>query len=240
MREQQIRRGYDAQIAMAALNEALGLPLDTPHDLTTALAPLPEAESPMAQYEQSARASRPEARQVRLSESLARTQSEMARASLLPQVSFRAAFEADRQRFINRGGANWFTGVTLRWNVFNGYADKYRIQEANQAVARAKAQGRQIDSAVSLQVRSAYLDLKSAQERIQVTEATVAQARESLRIIKNRYENGLNNVTDLLRGESALLEANLRWLTAMHDQRLAAAALELAAGTLSADSNVLN
>ena len=57
MREQQIRRGYDAQIAMAALNESLGLPLDTQHDLTTALTPLPEAEGPMAQYEQNARAS---------------------------------------------------------------------------------------------------------------------------------------------------------------------------------------
>ncbi len=49
MREQEIRRGYDAQIALAALNEALGLPLDTPHELTTALTPLPAAEGPMAQ-----------------------------------------------------------------------------------------------------------------------------------------------------------------------------------------------
>ncbi len=164
----------------------------------------------------------------------------MARASLLPQVSFRVAFEADRQRFVNRGGANWFAGVSLRWNLFNGFADKTRIEEANQAVARAKAQERQIDSAVSLQVRRAYLDLKAAQERIQVAEAAVAEAEESLRIVKNRYENGLNNVTDLLRSETALLEANLRRLTAVHDQRLAAAALELAAGTLSADSSVLN
>jgi outer membrane protein len=237
MREQEIRRGYDAQIARAALNEALGLPLDVPHELTT---PLTALVTPAGQDEESARQSRPETRQVRLAATLAQTQSAAARAALLPQVSFRVAFEADRQRFINRGGANWFAGASLRWNLFNGFADKARIEEASQAVTRAKAQQRQIDSAVSLQVRRAYLDLKAAQERIQVAEAAVAEAQEGLRIVKNRYENGLTNVTELLRSETALLETSLRRLTAVHDQRLAGAALEMAAGTLSAESSVLN
>jgi outer membrane protein len=240
VREQEIRRTYDADIARAALNEALGLPLDTPHDVSTPLAPLTADETPVAQQEESARQSRPETRQVRLSSMLARTQVEAARSAILPQVSFRMAFEADRQRFINRGGANWSAGASLRWNLFNGFADRARIEEANQAIVRAKAQERQINAAVSLQVRRASLDLKAARERIQVAEASVAEAEENLRIVKNRYENGLNNVTELLRSETALLEVSLRRLAAVHDQRLAATALELAAGTLSADSDVLN
>ncbi len=240
MREQEIRRTYDEEIARAALNDTLGLPLDTRHEVSTPLTPLAVMETPVTQQEESARVSRPEARQVRLSASLAQTQSQTARSALLPQVSFRVAFEADRQRFVNRGGANWFAGAFVRWNLFNGFADKARIEEANEAIIRAKAQERQVASAVSLQVRRAYLDLKAAQERIQVAEAAVAEAEENLRIVKNRYENGLNNVTELLRSETALLETSLRRLVAVHDQRLAAAALELAAGTLSADSTVLN
>jgi outer membrane protein TolC len=230
--EQEIRRDYDAQIARAALNEALGLPLDTPHELTTPLTAVTTQAGALQ--------NRPEARQVRLAASLAQTQSEAARSALLPQVSFRVALEADRQRFVNRGGANWLAGVTLRWNLFNGFADKARIEEAGQAVIRAQAQERQVDAAVSLEVRRAALDLKAAQERIQVAEAAVAEAQEGLRIVKNRYEGGLTNVTELLRSETALLETNLRRLTAVHDQRLAGAALELAAGTLSAESSVLN
>lgn len=240
MREQEIRRAYDEEIARAALNDALGLPLETRHEVTTPLTPLAAMETPIARQEESARESRPEARQVRLSASLAQTQSQTARSALLPQVSFRVAFEADRQRFVNRGGANWFAGAFVRWNLFNGFADKARIAEANEAIIRAKAQERQVASAVSLQVRRAYLDLKAAEERIQVAEAAVAEAEENLRIVKNRYENGLNNVTELLRSETALLETSLRRLVAVHDQRLAAAALELAAGILSADSSVLN
>ncbi len=240
VREQEIRRGYDVEVALAALNEALGLPLDTPHDLTTALAPVAASQIPLAKQEESARESRPEARQVRFGVSLAQNQSETARSSLWPQVSFRVAFEADRQRFINRGGANWLAGASLRWNLFNGFADKARIAEANQQIQRARAEQRRVDAALGLEVRRAYLDLKATEERIQVAESAVSAAEENLRIVKNRYENGLTDVTELLRSETALAETRLRRLVAVHDQRLAAAGLELAAGTLSPESSVLD
>jgi outer membrane protein TolC len=73
-----------------------------------------------------------------------------------------------------------------------------------------------------------------------VAKAAVAEAEESLRITQNRYESGMSNVTDLLRNETALLESRTRYLAAVHDQRIAATMLELAAGRLSADSEVLN
>jgi outer membrane protein TolC len=218
----------------------MGLPLDTPHDLTTPLSAVTLPDIDASQQEQQARASRPEVQQVRLSAGLAELAQQSARAALFPQLSFRLMFEADRQRFVNRGGANWLAAASLRWNLFNGFADQARIQEAGQAAARARAEQRRIESAVSLQVRQAYNDWKAAQERIQTAEAAVAQAEENLRIIRNRYESGLSTVTELLRSQTALLEARLRRLLAVHDQRLAAAALELASGTLSPDSVVLN
>lgn len=47
--------------------------------------------------ENAASAARPEARQTHLATSLAQTQADGARSAMLPQVSFRGAFEADRQ-----------------------------------------------------------------------------------------------------------------------------------------------
>ena len=63
---------------------------------------------------------------------------------------------------------------------------------------------------------------------------------ESLRITKNRFEAGLANVTDLLRTETALLDARNRRLAAVYDQRMAAVNLEAAAGTLTESSQVLD
>jgi outer membrane protein len=240
MNEQRIKRAADLDVARAALNDVLGLPLDTPHTLTTALVPLDLPALELEALEREAGAERPEARESRLAANLAKVQADSARGSLLPQVSFRGAFEADRQRFITRGGANWLAAISLRWNLFNGFADKARIAETSHFLERAQADQERTDSAVRLQVRRAYADLTAAQQRIEVAKAAVAESEESLRITQNRYEAGMSNVTDLLRNETAVLDSRTRYLASVHDQRVAAAMLELSAGRLSADSEVLN
>ena len=238
--EQRIGRGADLDVARAALNDALGLPLDTPHSLTTALSPADLPELTIGGLEREAGDSRPEARQSRLASGLAEVQAKAAHDSWLPQVGFRAALESDAQRFVTRGGANWLAAVSLRWNLFNGLADKARIAETSHYLERARADEQRTGSAVRLQVRQAYAGLQAARQRIEVARAAVAEAEESLRITQNRYEAGMANVTDLLRNETALLDSRTRYLAAVHDQRVAATMIEYAAGRLSADSEVLN
>ena len=240
VREQQIQRTADLDVARAAFNDALGLPLDRPHTLTTELEPLDLPERAVTEFENNALRDRPEAREVKLSTSLAENQAATAHSNLLPQVSAHAALEADRQNFYDKGGANWLVSIGLRWNLFNGFSDKARIEEAKSALRQSEADQERMSSAIRLQVRRAYADLRAANQRIEVAKASVAEAEESLRITQNRYETGLNSVTDLLRTETAVLEARTRHLAAIHDQRIAAAMLELAAGTLTADSEVLN
>jgi outer membrane protein len=143
--EQRIDRAADVDIAKAALNDALGLPLDTPHTLTTPLEALVLPDMALEGLEGSASTGRPEARQTHLATSLAQTQADGARSAMLPQVGFRGAFEADRQRFVDRGGANWLASVSLRWNLFNGSADKARIAETGHLVKRAEFDERLTD-----------------------------------------------------------------------------------------------
>jgi len=238
--EQRINRAADLDIARAALNDALGLPLDTPHTLTTPLSPLDVPELAIETLEKEAGTARPEIRQMRAGSELAQTQSDAARHAMLPQVNFHAGIEADAQRVVARGGINWLASVNMKWNVFNGFSDRSQIAESVHRVERAKAEEERAGSSVRLQVRRAYAALRAAQQRIEVAKASVAEAEESLRITQNRYEAGLANVTDLLRNETAVLDSRTRYLAAVHDQRVAATLLEFSAGRLSVDSEVLN
>lgn len=238
--EQQIRRSADLDVARAALNDILGRPFETTYTLTTALVPADVGDSSLEQYERQAGEQRPEAHVAKLATSLAETQAAAARSSLLPQVGLHAAIEEDRQQFAGRAGGNWLASVSVRWNLFNGFGDKARIEEAKYLLRRSQAEGDRAGSAIRLEVRRAWADLHAANQRIEVARAAVEEAQESLRITQNRYTAGLNNVTDLLRNETAVLEAKTRYLAAINDQRVAAAMLERAAGTLSPDSEVLN
>jgi outer membrane protein len=237
--EQHIQKAADLDVAKSALNDALGLPLDARHTLTTALNPMDLPDLELTSLERASSA-RPEARETHLATAMAKTQSDSARGALLPQVGFHAAFEADRQQFINKGGANWLASISLRWNLFNGGGDKARIEETSHWLDRAHADEQRVDSAVRLEVRRAWADLRAAGQRIEVAKAALAEADESLRIIQNRYEAGMSNVTDLLRNETAVLESRTRYLSAVHDQRITATMLELAAGRLAPESEVLN
>ena len=240
VREEQIRRSADLEVARAAMNDAIGLPLDSVHSLTTSLAPLPVTRTELSGYEKNAVNVRPEARQTRLAAEIAGVQAADARSNYLPQVSLHGAFEADRQRFAYRGSGNWLVSIGLRWNLFNGGADKAKIAESEATTRRRDAEQVRAESGIRLQVHQAWANLKAAQQRIESAQASVAEAQESLRISQNRFAAGLNTVTDLLRTETALLETQTRHLAAIHDQRIAAAMLEFAAGTLNPDSEVLN
>jgi outer membrane protein TolC len=239
VREQEIRRGYDVRVALASLNEAMGLPLDTNHILSGELTPGKLAGGAAGAYEQSAAQNRPELRHSELAVQTAEHQTAAAKAALLPQFGVRGAFEANRQDFVNKGGANWLVAASMRWNLFDGFANRARVSEAKASADAARAQQRQASQGVKLEVFRAWADARAAEERLAVAAAAVSHAEESLRITKDRYQAGLANVTDLLRNETALLDVRTRRLAAIHDQRIAIAHLELAAGTLSADSEIL-
>jgi outer membrane protein TolC len=241
MEEQQIRTSNDLGVARAALNDALGVSLDRRFELTTPLESSADApEDTFEEYRRLAAENRPEMRQAELAQRLARTQQQIAGATYWPQVAFQGDIEVDKQNFLSKGGANWFTAVTLRWNLWNGGETKARVEQARFAEFRAEALRKRADSAIHLEVLKAYLALRAAAQRVEVASAAAAEAEEAHRIIQNRHQAGLITVTELLRSETALAAARTQRLAAAYDHRIAAAVLEHAAGTLAADSALVN
>ena len=241
MREHLIRASNDVAVARAALNDALGVSLEREFELTT---PLESSDASPAnsleEYRRLAAQYRPEMRQAEINQWLAHSQKQIASSAYWPEVMFQGAIEADRQNFSEKGGTYWFTAVTLRWNVWNGGETKARVAEAHFAKNRAEALQRRSTSAINLEIRKSYLDLRAAAQRIEVASAASMEAEEAYRIIQNRHQAGLTTITELLRSETALAAARMHHLAAIYDHRIAAAALEHAAGTLTAESALVN
>ena len=115
--------------------------------------------------------------------------------------------------------------VGLRWNLFNGFSDKARIEESKSLVRRSEAQQERAGSVDPAPGPACVRRSAVRPTAHRCGESAVAEAEESLRITQNRYQAGMNNVTDLLRTETAVLDARTRYLAAIHDQRIAATML---------------
>ena len=237
--QERIRAVNDFEVARAALNDALGIGLDELREPVTPLrAALPPTDT-LEAYVSLAAGLRPDARQAVLGVDLAAEQTGQARTALWPTVVVQGIVEADGARFADQGGRNWLAGVAMHWELWKGAENRARVTAATYGEEEADAGRRQVQSATALHVRQAWFAFRSAHERLDVAQTTVAQAEEGLRIVRNRYESGLEAVTELLRSETALIHARYGRLAALFEQRTARAALEYAGGRLMASSEVM-
>ena len=117
-------------------------------------------------------------------------------------------------------------------NVFRGFADTARMTEARHAHLRVTAERERVERRIEVEVRGALTQLAAARAREDAGRAALMQARESQRIIRDRYESGLATVTDVLRAAEATLDAESRATTAEMDVILQTVVLDRALGRL--------
>jgi outer membrane protein len=231
-----LRAQNAVEVSQAALNVAMGLPEDAPTGVAGRLSETAFDVGTLAERQSRALALRPDYHQAELGAQRARNGLGTARAEFLPKLDLFSSWEADNQTFAARGGNNWALGATLKFNLFDGGANRARLAQSKALERRAEALKSQTASGVRLEVREAYLNLETARRRVEVTRGAIAQSEESLRIIQNRYEAGLATISDLLRAEAERAAVHQNYLNALFDYRLGYAALELATGELAADS----
>jgi outer membrane protein TolC len=241
MKEREIRAANQLALARMALGHELGLgPVTTKEPQDALHEPAAAVVSAMEEWERIALAERPALRAAEMQQQAASSGTKVARAEFAPKVGVFANFERDAETpGGGASGTNWTAGARIEVNLFAGGADRARLDEARARERQAANQVEYFRSGVRLEVRQAFLEVSAAEQRAAAARDAVEQAKESLRIIQNRYEAGLATITDLLRAQTAQLEARTGYLSALHDWQVARAQLERAAGKLTADSQLI-
>ncbi len=219
----------DETIARSTLNDLMGAPLDTSFALEDIAPPSLAPAADVATLEREALASREVAKQAVLQEHAAAAQRAIARSAFLPRAGLQAGYEFDGKGWSGRQ-TWWVAGVEVRWNLFNGFADRARLAAAEAGVAQARAGRERAENGIRLEVRGAVARLTAAAARHDTGRAAVAQAREAQRIIRQRYEAGMAGVTDVLRAANALYDAELQERMASVDLFISGKTLESVVG----------
>lgn len=229
-RQQKIEASGEVAIAQADLNRVLGLPVNVPHTITDQLSErlftvetqdelIRFAFEKRPEYVRAIMAVRGNARQVR-----------GARDEILPRVDAFASVGASGRSPVT-GSSDYTVGAAVTFNLFDA-GRKARIDQARASEAIAVAEQQQLADQISFEVVRAFQQFVSARERLQVAAQTTAQATEVLRIVRDRYHEGIITITEVLRAELAVVRARTDVLTARHDHYVAYANVLLATGRL--------
>ena len=222
MRARQARAAADETVARARLNALVGEPVEA---ATEVARPAAVAEAP-ADGEVTAR---PDVRLARTREALAGADVERARAAFLPQVVAQAGWEANGGSWATRS-PSWVVGVMGRVNVFRGGADRAQLAAAKADADARAAERRQTELAARVEVVAARARLEAALAAEVAGRSAVAQAVESRRIVRDRYEQGLAESVALLNAAELVVEAEAADAAAAADVVMARAALDRALG----------
>jgi len=130
----------------------------------------------------------------------------------------------------NARTSSWVVGAVARINVFHGFADKARLAEAREETTRRALEREKAETAARLDVHIAVARLDAARASEAVGRTAAEQARESQRIIRDRYEAGLTDVASLLRAAEAVVQAETQRTASQVAVLIEAAALQRTLG----------
>ena len=211
--EQHVQATSDERVARAQLNQLMCEPLSATFSLDLTPPAIAVDITNSAGLEEEALTNRPEVALGRQQEQLAAATVDAAKAAFLPQVSAQGGWELNGGAWNSRS-SSWVAGAVARVNLFHGFADKARLAEAREQATRRALEKDKAETMARLDVQIAIARLEAARASEAVGRAAADQARESRRIIRDRYESGLTDAAMLLRSADAVQQADAQQIAA--------------------------
>lgn len=179
---------------------------------------------------------RPELEAVRERIRGAEAQVAVARGARRPTVNAFASAQYDRGEATGNDAHSWIAGVSVDMNVFDGGRTGGQIRQAKAELAQAQEMLRKLQLGLRLEAERAGHAMSEARERLEVSAQAVQQAEESASLSRARFEQGALLAADLIGVEGRLIEARMRRVAAVADERVAVAELRRAVGLLPVDT----
>ncbi|MGK9449905.1 TolC family protein [Acidithiobacillus caldus] len=154
----------------------------------------------------------------------------VARAAYLPHVNAMANQEWNGTG-IGNGAPSYTVGGEVSWAALD-FSRGGQVDSARAKVQLQLAKLQQAEDHLRVQLGQAWRAAHEASARVKSRELAVRQAEEAQRLLRLRYDNGVETLTGLLRGQAELDRVRAELVQARYDEAVERAALWLALGKL--------
>ena len=129
------------------------------------------------------------------------------------------------------GGDTFSVGAAIQFTPFDGGLTRGRVKEARANFDASQAQLLSAQLTVQTDVTQAYLNLRTAEQRVAAATSEVFNAEEGVRIATGRYRSGLGQFQDIITAQAFVVSARTNLVTTQALVEQNRAALSRASGS---------
>ena len=130
------------------------------------------------------------------------------RFSLSPRLNAFGNYQSNSNTF-GFGNGSYYVGLQVSMDVFKGLTNYHKIAvqkfQRNKIALELKTE----QVRAQTEIESAKRSMRDIHVRMQLTQASISQAKEALKLTQDRYTEGLVKTTDLLTSQNLLAQQEL-------------------------------
>lgn len=151
--------------------------------------------------------------------------------SYLPKLNAIGVYQLNDKEAFGFSSNSYLAGLQLSWDIFKGTKTKNTIESKNLEKDKLVRQLEEQRDQSRIELRKNYRQLADNQLAIQQHQTAAEQAEEALRILRNRYQQGLVNTTDVLMAGTQLSQQKLELSQAIFKHHVTLAYLNFLTST---------
>lgn len=228
------------EIARGNLNVAMGRDPETPLNIVDIDVEIHPPDFTLQEAIAIAEQNNPELKRFEEDMQSAEYGIKIAKAAYYPTIGFAITYSRNSTEFNKVYGdlsKNWSVnlGASFDFNIFNGFSDMAEVsrQHVNYSIAKENWLNRR--RTLQLEVKQAYLNLKSALDIAKINETNLRSAEEDLRLAQERYRVGAGTFLEVIDAQVALTRARVTLVRAKYDALIAQAQLDAAMGRVEVE-----
>ncbi|MDX6745267.1 TolC family protein [Polaribacter sp. PL03] len=146
--------------------------------------------------------------------------------AFLPRLNAFGSYEMYDNKLFQGSANGYLIGAQLSWDLFQGSKRFGKAQKSKAEFEKSKLEYNQYVSKSNLELNKVKRQLVDAKNRLDLTDLAVQQSKESLRIRKNRFKEGLEKTSDLLIAETQFAQKQLEYYQTIYQYNFTQTYLE--------------
>jgi len=115
---------------------------------------------------------------------------------------------------------NWEIGIAAKMPLFNGFQKKSKIETATWHIRAAQDHINALKKDIQREVKQAFLDFNTSMKKLETIEIEILRAKAAVEQAQVQYESGVITNLSLLDAQTSVIQAELKYTSALYQVTL--------------------